>query len=632
MLAPRRAFDHAIDLKYGATPPWGPIYPMSAYQLEELNKYLHKMLAEGKIVHSKSPAGAPILFVPKPDGRLQLCVDYRQLNKLTILNKYPLPLITELRERVASATIFTKLDLKDGYHLIRIKKGDKWKTAFRTRYGHYEYKVMPFSLVNAPATFQAMINTILREFLDHEVVVYLYDILIHSKTMDEHEALVKQVLTRVEPHDLTVSLKTSVVHVDTVEFLGYIVGKSGVTMSETKVERILNWRAPRSVKDVQIFIGFANFYRRFIENFSKVCKPITTTLKTKGVKHLWFWGEEQDKAIEELKRRFTSAPILAHFYPNRKTVIETDASHFALGCILSQYLGKRLQPVAFHSQKLNDAERNYEIHNKELLAILEAFREWKHYLLGAEEPVTVYTDHQNLQYFLTTKVWNPQQIRWAQWLANFNFKMVYRPDSRDGKPDALSWRPEYRLKEGATHREQPILKPEHVEVSLCHRKDRIQVSLVVGKMRITNRLRIKRLQRNAIVLTKGYRMAARHDIYAWKDGSIPAQRQMLGDTGIAIGLPRGTYGTLAARSGMASKHGIAVGGGVIDADYTSEIKVTLRNHGETSYEYKAGDRIAQLIVEKIQTPYAMEIDNLEDTDRGTQGFGSTNIGPKWLIT
>jgi len=194
---------------------------------------------------------------------------------------------------------------------------------------------MPFGLVNAAATFQAMMNTILREFLDDGVVVCLHDILIYSKTMEEHQALVKQVQARLERHDLAVSLKKSVFHVDTVEFLGYIVGKAGVTMSEKKVESILNGRAPRSVNDLQIFIGFANFYRGFIENFSKVCKLITDTLKTKGGKHLWFWGEEQDKAFEELKRRFTSASILAHFYRDRKTVIETDASNFALGCILS---------------------------------------------------------------------------------------------------------------------------------------------------------------------------------------------------------------------------------------------------------------------------------------------------------
>jgi len=250
------------------------------------------MLAEGEIVHSKSPAGAPILFVLKPDGRLRLCVDYRQLNKLTILNKYPLPLMTELRETVACATIFTKLDLKDGYHLIRLKKGDEWKTGFRTRYGHYEYKVMPFGLVNAPATFQAMMNTILREYLDHGVIIYLEVILIYSKTMEEHQALVKQVLARLERHDLAVSSKKSVFHVDRVEFLGYMVGKAVVTMSEKKVESILNWRAPRSVKDVQIFISFANFYRRLIKNFVKICKLITNTLKTNGGKHLWFWGEE----------------------------------------------------------------------------------------------------------------------------------------------------------------------------------------------------------------------------------------------------------------------------------------------------------------------------------------------------
>jgi len=186
-------------------------------------------------------------------------VDYGQLNKLTILNKYPLPLMTELRKRVAGATIFTKHDLKDGYHLIRIKKGDQWKTAFRTRYAHYEYKVMPFGLVNAPATFQAMMNSLLREFVDHGVVVYLDDILIYSKTMEEHKALVKQVLARLECHDLAVSLNKSVFHVDTVELLGYIMGKAGVTISEKKVESILNWRAPRSVKYVQIFIGLETF-------------------------------------------------------------------------------------------------------------------------------------------------------------------------------------------------------------------------------------------------------------------------------------------------------------------------------------------------------------------------------------
>jgi len=160
-LAERRIFYHAIDIKLGAKPPWGPIYPMSADQLDTLDKYLKEILKQGKIVHSPSPAGAPMLFVPKPDGKLRLCVDYRNLNKLTILNKYPLPVMGELKDRVAGAKICSKLDLNDGYHLLRIREGDEWKTAFRTYYGHFEYKVMPFGLVNAPATFQAMMNKIL---------------------------------------------------------------------------------------------------------------------------------------------------------------------------------------------------------------------------------------------------------------------------------------------------------------------------------------------------------------------------------------------------------------------------------------------------------------------------------------
>src|ERR1700759_4876288 len=185
-LPPRRTFDPAIDIKPDQQPPWGPIYPLSEKQLKALWTYLDDMLKQGKISRSKSPAGAPILFVPKPDGRLRLVVDYRGLNKVTIHNKYPIPMMTELKDRVKDAQIFTKLDLKDGFHLIRIRKGDEWKTAFRTRYGLYEYKVMPFGLVNAPATFQTMMNEILREFLDDGVVVYIDNILIYSKDQKDH--------------------------------------------------------------------------------------------------------------------------------------------------------------------------------------------------------------------------------------------------------------------------------------------------------------------------------------------------------------------------------------------------------------------------------------------------------------
>ena len=285
--------------------------------------------------------------------------------------------MSELRDWVAGATIFTKLDIKDGYYLIRIKKGHEWKTAFKTGYGQYEYKVMPFGLVNTPATFQRMMNKILREFLDQGVVVDLDEILLYFRTHAEHVTMVKKVLSRLMEHQLVVSIKKSDFHVKAVEFLGYIVATDGVTRSKKKMDSIRKWKAPRLVKEVQIFLGFANFHRRFIENFSKICKPITATLK--GDKHKFSGGREQNIAFEKLKQQCTTAPILAHFNLERETVIETDASDFALGAILSQFQDKRLHPVAFHSRKLNSAERNYEIHDNELLAILEAFIEWKHY-------------------------------------------------------------------------------------------------------------------------------------------------------------------------------------------------------------------------------------------------------------
>jgi len=228
-----------------------------------------------------------------------------------------------------------------------MRKGDEHKTAFRTRYGQYEYKVMPFSLVKIPATFQTMMNKILRDFLDHGVVVYLDDIQIYCENMDDHIKLVQKVLDRLEQHDMAVSLKKSMFHQEEVQFLGYIVKTSSVTMSDRKVKIVQDWAHPRWVKEVQIFIGLANIYRGFIKYFSKVCKPITETLKRNPKD--FHGGREQEEALEELKKRFTTAPISSHFYPGRRTVVETDASDFALGCVLSQYQGKLLQPVAFHS-------------------------------------------------------------------------------------------------------------------------------------------------------------------------------------------------------------------------------------------------------------------------------------------
>src|SRR6201747_2698826 len=528
-LPPRRTFDHAIDLKEGTTPPWGPIYKLSAAQLDALQTYLNEMMEQGKIRPSMAPCGAPILFVPKPNGGWRLCIDYRGLNKVTVSNKYPLPLMTELRDRVVGSTIFTKFDLKDGFHLIRIKEGDEWKTAFRTRYGHFEYKVMPFGLVNAPATFQMMMNTILREFLDHGVVVYMDDNLIYSKNEASHVALVRKVLSRLHEYQLAVSIGKSYFHVTMVDFLGYVVTTKGVSMSQKKVDTIQQWKQPKLVKDIQIFMGFANFYRRFIKDFSAICKPITELLK--GNSKPFLWGREQDNAFEFLKKQFITAPILCHFDPMKETIVETNASDFALGYILSQVVQKKLHPVAFHSRKFGPAERNYDVHDKELLAIVEWFNKWRHYLAGTVVPITVYTDHQNLQYFLTTKAWSARQIRWAQKLADFNFRIVYCPGTRGGKPDALSRRPEYHPEGRAMHSEQSILKPENfVQVAIVWKipGDNPTVDMNaefdLEKERIleTQNIWVHRLSKEAKIPTRRSTYAAGHDLYSTNTIIIPA--------------------------------------------------------------------------------------------------------------
>jgi len=453
-LPQHRSYDCRIDLKPGSTAPWGPIYPLSEVELQTLREWLKEMEKTGKIKRSSSAAGSPILFVPKPNGRgLRLCVDYRGLNSVTIPNRYPLPLMQELQDRVQGAQWFTKMDLKNGFNLIRIREGDEWKTAFRTRYGLYEFQVMPFGLTNAPSTFQDMMNHVLSDLLDVGVLAYMDDILVYAKTREEHDRLVNEVLRRLQNNGLAVAPEKCVWRAQEVEFLGYVIGRNGIEMSKDKVEAVLDWKSPRSLTEVQSFLGFANFYRRFIQDYSRVARPLTELTKKTDK---WEWNDEAEKAFKELKARFTSAPILAHFDPQKPVVIESDASDFAIGAVLSQRDDEnRLHPVAFHSRKFTPAEINYEIHDKELLAIVDAFKHWRRYCEGATHQVQVFSDHQNLEYFTTTKVLNRRQARWAQELAGIDFRIYYRPGTQNGKPDALSRRSEYRPEKGGVGN-QPI--------------------------------------------------------------------------------------------------------------------------------------------------------------------------------
>lgn len=351
---------------------------MSRNELVAMKEFIEENLPKGFIRSSSSPAGAPCLFVKKSDGSLRLCNDYRRLNEITVKNRYPLPLIQETLMRLQKAKWYTKLDLRGAYNLLRIAEGEEWKTAFRTRYGHFEYTVMPFGLTNAPASFQHFINDTLREFLDDFVNAYIDDILIYSETYEENVRHTRKVLQALKDAGLHLKPEKCEFHVRTVKYLGIILTPDGIQMDPAKVETVKDWPVPQHLKDVQAFLGFANYYRRFIFGYSKKVTPMTALTRKDTP---FVWSKECQKAFEELKESFTTAPILRHFDPDRPIVVETDASDFVSGGVLSQPDEEDvLHPVAYFSKKHSPAECNYEIYDKELLAIVRTFEEWRPHL------------------------------------------------------------------------------------------------------------------------------------------------------------------------------------------------------------------------------------------------------------
>ena len=296
---------------------------------------------------------------------------------------------------------------------------------------------MPFGLTNAPATFQALINTTFCEYLDIFVTAYLNNILIYIKsTLKEHIQEIKKVFKALQEADIRLRPDKCKFYEKTVKFLGSIITTDGIQMDDKKVKAIREWPEPRNLKEVQAFLGFANFYRRFIQGYSQICTPLTKMTKKEQPFH---WEYEQREAFEKLEKKFTLAPILASFDAERKIILKTDASDQTLGSGLSQPDAKRqLHPFAYRSRKISGPELNYDVYDKELLAIVDVFEEWRAYLEGSRHSIMVYSDHKNLSYFTTTKKLNQQQVRWAELLASYNFQIHYRKGSKNGQADALS--------------------------------------------------------------------------------------------------------------------------------------------------------------------------------------------------
>ncbi|KAG7594042.1 Zinc finger CCHC-type [Arabidopsis thaliana x Arabidopsis arenosa] len=430
-LPPDRSDPFTIELEPGTTPISKAPYRMAPAEMAELKKQLEELLDKGFIRPSSSPWGAPVLFVKKKDGSFRLCIDYRGLNKVTVKNKYPLPRIDELLDQLRGARWFSKIDLASGYHQIPIEPSDVRKTAFRTRYGHYEFVVMPFGLTNAPAAVMKMMNGISREFLDEFVIIFIDDILVYSKDRETHQNHIKTVLERLREQKLFAKLSKCSFWQRSIGFLGHIISDQGVSVDPEKIRSIKEWPRPKNATEIRSFLGLAGYYRRFVKGFASMAQPMT---RLTGKDAKFQWSEECEKSFSELKSMLTSAPVLTLPEADEPYMVYTDASIIGLGCVLMQ----RGRVIAYASRQLRKHEGNYPTHDLEMAAVVFALKIWRSYLYGAK--VQIFTDHKSLKYIFTQPELNLRQRRWMELVADYDLDIAYHPGKANQVADALSRR------------------------------------------------------------------------------------------------------------------------------------------------------------------------------------------------
>ncbi|GJS47840.1 putative reverse transcriptase domain-containing protein [Tanacetum coccineum] len=428
-LPPARPVEFQIDLVPGAAPVARAPYRLAPSEMKELSEQLQELSDKGFIRPSSSPWGAPVLFVKKKDGSFRMCIDYRELNKLTVKNRYPLPRIDDLFDQLQGSSIYSKIDLRSGYHQLRVREQDIPKTAFRTRYGHYEFQVMPFGLTNAPAVFMDLMNRVCKPYLDKFVIVFIDDILIYSKDEREHEEHLKAILELLKKEKLYAKFSKCEFWIPKVQFLGHVIDSRGIHVDPAKIESIKDWASPKTPTEIRQFLGLAGYYRRFIEGFSKIAKSMTK-LTQKGIK--FDWGEKEENAFQLIKQKLCSAPILALPEGSEDFVVYCDASHKGLGAVLMQ----REKVIAYASRQLKVHEKNYTTHDLELGSVVFALKIWRHYLYGTR--CTVFTDHKSLQHILDQKELNMRQRRWLELLSDYDCDIRYHPGKANVVADALS--------------------------------------------------------------------------------------------------------------------------------------------------------------------------------------------------
>ncbi|KAM9892021.1 hypothetical protein OXX69_012141, partial [Metschnikowia pulcherrima] len=432
-LPPNGSIQHSIEIIPGSEAPHRSPYRLSLQDKKELTMQIDGLLQDGKIEPCGSPFGAPVIFVKKKDGSKRLCVDYRALNNITVRERFPLPLIDDIFDALAGAKVFSSLDLHSGYHQVRIADEDVYKTAFVTPFGQYAWRVMPFGLTNAPSTFQHLMNKIFHPLLHKFVVVYLDDILVYSKTPREHAEHLKIVLQTLRENKLIAKAKKCFFFQTELKFLGHVLRPDGIFPDPDKIRTIKEWTEIKSIKQAQSFLGLCGYYRRFIHHYSKYTACIHDYIAGKVP-----WTETQQSMFDSLREKLMNPPILILPQPASTFVLYTDASNYYMGAVLNQVdEDNKLQGVvAFESRKFKGAELNYDVREKEFLAIIHALKKWRHYLL--DKPFVLYTDHHSLQFVLTQKTPSGRIARWLDVLAEYNFEIRYIQGPRNVVADCLS--------------------------------------------------------------------------------------------------------------------------------------------------------------------------------------------------
>jgi hypothetical protein len=467
-LPPHRVWDHKIDLvPEWEQRKWKPrIYPLTYDEQKELDAFLEENLANGRIRPSESPLASPVFFINKKDGKKRMVIDYRKLNDITVKNAYPVPLMDELIQKWKGCKFFSAVDVRSGYHNIRMKEGDEWKTAFITNRGLYESLVMTFGLTNAPAAFQAMMDSIFVTYIRRGDANPFFDDVGIGTTSDPrgilsdedfHIAVCKEILQVFRENKLFLKPEKCLFLKKEIPYLGHIISGEGLRPDPAKLAGVRDWPVPSNVSKLRSFLGFLNYYRRFIPSFSNMAKPLNELLR-KAAK--WVWGEEQQDAFAKLKKTLLEDVVLSHPSQEQPFLLETDASKYAWGAVLSQLQEDgKWRPVSCLSKGFTEVEKRYDVHDRELLAIIRALESLRHFLMGSKHPITILSDHKNLAYFRTKQFLTDRQVRWADYLSKFDINLRYRPGKQSSVPDLLSRRADHIPEEDIPEPPVTLLPP-----------------------------------------------------------------------------------------------------------------------------------------------------------------------------